>query len=134
MDRRFALPTVSALGFTLGGCGAGDTIIGTWDISALTYDGETQALPYSSEGTTMTAELRVTEELAATFDITYAYDDGSGSETMAITGTATETDDKAIFDLSLTYGEQTFTSTCDTTDDLLSCTGLLGFEGARAEE
>jgi hypothetical protein len=133
MDRRFALPTVSALGLTLGGCGAGDTIVGDWALSSYTYNGETYPLPYTADGVTYDGTFQVTEALAATFDLTYS--DGVETGSTILTGTATETDEKAIFDVSLAFGDETFTATCDTTDDLLSCTGtVLSFEGARAEE
>ncbi len=133
MNRSYALPTIGALGVTLAACAPGDTIVGNWDLTSFTYDGDTTALPYSAEGATMTGTLAVTEALAATFTLAYTYE-GQSDQTV-LTGTATETEETAIFDLTLTYDGGDFTVTCDTTDDLLDCTGTpLAFEGARAVE
>ncbi len=119
---RYAIPTVSALGVLATTSGCTDPVVGTWDLTQVTYDGDTIDIPLEVDGETLTGGASFSKKEQSTIWMTYT----SGSYSQTYTYNVTVNDQiRGAWAISADMDGYTFEADCVAVKDELTCTGTI---------
>lgn len=143
MRREFALASLPAIGLTLAtGCGP-DPLIGSWNLSSITLDGQTYQIPYVYSGEGYTASTDIRFSLAETeskgvlsgnmvVEQSYTYGEQSGSEESSEAITATVVDKRVYTMTGALFGGD-MNLNCTLPETTVECSGTISSEDGEAQ-
>lgn len=143
MRREFALASLPAIGLTLAtGCGP-DPLIGSWNLSSITLDGQTYQIPYVYNGEGYTASTDIRFSLAETeskgvlsgnmvVEQSYTYGEQSGSEESSEAITATVVDKRVYTMTGALFGGD-MNLNCTLPETTVECSGTISSEDGEAQ-